>query len=145
MKKVKSYSARGHRKKASGSRKRSTEPTGLIASSAIACGIGLLCGIAAALIFSLIALLCGLGTTLISVLGYCAAGITFAVCGYVAGKRGRAALPAGILTGCAMTLISILLSLLPLSSSSGLPPVADILIRIGFIAITLIFSIIGSN
>ena len=143
--KKKSYSVseRKRRKRNKSSRRSASEPSGLITSSAIACGIGLACGLAAALIFSLIALLCGLGATLISVLGYCAAGIAFAVCGYAAGKRGRAALPAGILTGCALTLISILLSLLPIASSSGLHPVADILIRLGFIALTVIFDTRG--
>ena len=136
---------RKRKKRSTHTRKISTEPAGLLTSAAIACGTGLGVAIAASLLLSIIALLCGFGSTLISALGYFTAVLSFAVCGFIAGKRGRAALPSGILAACGMTLFSIVLSFLPLPSGTELTPLADVFIRLGLAAVAVIFSIIGSN
>lgn len=122
-----------------------SEPAGLVKSAAIACGTGLACGTAATLIFSLLALLCGFGGGIISALGYFTAALTFAVCGFVAGKRGRAAIPSGVLAACGMTLISVMLAFLPFFSPSELSAVAYVAVRLGLAAIAVIFAVIGSN
>ena len=133
------------KKRSKRSHHKAAESAGLLTSTAIACGVGVITAVVMSLIFSLIALLCGFSNGLVNALGYCAAIISFAACGYVAGKRGRAALPSGTLAACAMTLISVLFSFLPISSPSSPSPIADIFIRLGLAAVAVIFAVIGRN
>ena len=143
--KFSSHSKHKRTQKSKRSSHKASEPMGLIQSAAIACGAGLACEITSALIFSLIALICGFGSGIISALGYFSSVLTFAICGFVAGRRGRAAIPSGVLAACGMTLISVLLSFLPISSGATLSAIAVIFIRLGLAAISVIFAIIGSN
>ena len=133
------------KKRSKHSKRNSAEPAGLLQSSAVACGAGLVSAILASVIFSLISLVFGFNAGIVNALGYVAAVICFAVCGYVAGKRGRAAIPSGLLAACGMTLVSVILSFLPLSSGTGLGTLANILIRLGLAAVAVIFAVIGSN
>ena len=133
------------KKRSKHSKRNSAEPAGLLQSSAVACGAGLVSAILAAVVFSLISLVFGFNAGIVNALGYVAAVICFAVCGYVAGKLGRAAIPAGLLAACGMTLVSVILSFLPLSSGTGLGTLANILIRLGLAAVAVIFAVIGSN
>ena len=143
--KFSSHSQHKRKKRSRRVSSKSSEPAGLVTSAAIACGTGLACEIATALIFSLIALVCGFGSGIISALGYFTAVLTFAVCGFVAGKRGRAAIPSGVLAACGMTLISVLFSFLPISSGAALGTLTHILMRLGLATISVIFAVIGSN
>lgn len=111
---------------------------------AFACGVGAAAAVLSAVIFSLIALLCGFSSPPVSALGYAAGAIGFAAAGFAAGRRGHAALNSGILTACAMTLVSLVISLLPLENSSA-PPLAEILARLGYATVCVIFAIVGSN
>lgn len=145
MKKRSRPQPKRHKNPHSSHRRVSAAPTGLLQSSAIACGIGLASGTAASLIFALISLVFGFNSGIISALGYVSAVICFAVCGYVAGKLGRAALPSGIVAACIMTVVSILISILPLPAPTHLAAFADILVRLGLAAVTIICAIFGSN
>lgn len=120
------------------------EAMGQLSCVAFACGVGAAAAIASAVIFSLIALFCSLPSSPVSALGYAAGAIGFAAAGFAAGRRGHAALNSGILTACAMTLVSLVISLLPLENSSA-PPLAEILARLGYAAVCVIFAIVGSN
>ena len=133
------------KKRSKYSKRNSAEPAGLLQSSAVACGAGLVFAILAAVIFALISLVFGFNAGIVNALGYAAAVICFAVCGYVAGERGRAAIPSGVLAACGMTLVSVILSFLPLSSGMGIGTLANILIRLGLAAVAVIFAVIGSN
>lgn len=120
------------------------EQTGLFGACAYGVGVSVICGVCLIAAFSAVCMLVNDPSALIGVFGYLSAAITFFLAGMLSAKKKRAAIPCGVLSGCALTLISLALSLC-LPDTGGVSVGVGIGVRVALVLLCIIGAILGSN
>lgn len=135
-------------KKKSTARNRSVrqEPLGIFKASLFGACIGLFCSVALLISSALICLFSNDPDRLIAPLAFISTVAVYFISGFAAVRKRRAALPCGALCGGMMSAVFLLISFfISRDASMGLPLPVSMLIRISFIAVSIIGALLGTN
>ncbi len=123
-----------------------SESTGVLHACVFGTCIGIFSTVILLLACTFICLFSQNPDALISPLALCSSVISHLIAGFAASKKKKAALPCGLLSGAMLAAVFFLLSLfLNKTLSWGLPLPVSMLIRLSFIAVSLLGAILGTN
>ena len=125
---------------------RSPDTIGIPTASVFGCAVGLAAATAFALIGSLICMFVSDPDKLITPLAFICSILVFLISGFAAAKKKCAAIPCGLLSGAMLVSIFFIASLCMSDSlSSGYSLAVALLIRLSFLAVSVVGALIGVN
>ncbi len=125
---------------------RAKQSSGAVFAALYGAAVGGILVLALSLVCSLICLSAQNPDTLLSPLSFAVSGVSFIICGFIASRRARAILPSSLLSGAILTAFLWIVSLfLSDSDASGTSLVVSLLIRVVFVAVSLLGGMIGVN
>ncbi len=142
----KRLSAHTHRPSIAPPSRGASKEMNLLSASAFGAGVGAICVCALIFIFSFLCLLTHSGDKLISFFSILTLIASFLASGFAAAKKRPAAIPVGLLSGTFLSLFLWIISLFISDYLSlGLSFPVELLIRVSFVAVSLIGALIGVN
>ena len=124
----------------------SADTVTVFAASVFGCAVSIAFTTLLAIVCSIICLFSKDPDKLITPLAFICVIISFFICGFVAAKKRRAAIPCGLFSSSMLTAVMLLASLcINDSLSSNFSPIVSILIRLSFIAVSLVGALLATN
>lgn len=118
----------------------------ILAASAFGAGIGAICVCALLFIFAFLSLITRTSDKLSPFFSIIILAVSFLASGFAAAKKRPTAIPVGLLSGTLLSLFLWLISLFISDSLSlGLSFPVELLIRVSFVAVSLVGALLGVN